>query len=132
MTLFQKATRAKLRFTSARGELSTEQLWDLALTGAKDGCDLNTIAIATNKAIKELDEEGFVSSRATPALSKLKLKLEVLKVIIEVKLKEEEERQLTAAKAIEKQKVLEALSEHDDKALKNLSREELLARLARL
>ena len=71
MTLFQKATRAKLRFLTVKGEVSTEGLWDMTLSGTKDGFDLDTVARATNKSIKELDEEGFVSTRANPALSKL-------------------------------------------------------------
>lgn len=132
MTLFQKATRAKLRFLTVKGEVSTEGLWDMPLSGTKDGFDLDTVARATNKSIKELDEEGFVSTRANPALSKLKLKLEVLKVIIAIKLEEEDARKQEAYRAQEKQKLLAALNEHDDNKLKTLSREELLERLSKL
>lgn len=36
MNMFEFATRSKLRFTSARGELTAEQLWDVPLRSRDD------------------------------------------------------------------------------------------------
>jgi hypothetical protein len=49
--LQEYAVRNKLRFSSSRGELTAEQLWDVPLR-SKDGLDLNAVAQTANKALK--------------------------------------------------------------------------------
>lgn len=131
MNIFEQATRQALRYPSNRGDLSTEQLWDLSLT-KRDGFDLDTIAKTVNAQLKTLSEESFVVKSANPAKDSLELKLEILKHIIAVKLKEAEDRRNAAERATERQKLLDILAEKQDGALKELSVEEIQKRLAEL
>lgn len=67
MSIFQQASRSKLRFATQLGNLSTEDLWDLPLTSVK-GVSLKSIATDLQKQItaqpmKELD--FFELSEAT-------------------------------------------------------------------
>ena len=59
--MFEKATRRKLRFTSAAGLLSTEDLWDLPLTSATGKANLDDIAKALNRRLKDAEEVSFVA-----------------------------------------------------------------------
>ena len=129
--IFEQATRQALRFPSVRGELNTEQLWDLSLT-KRDGFDLDTIAKTVNAQLKTLSEESFVTKSPNPAKDSLELKLEILKHIIAVKLKEAEDRRNAAERAAERQKLLDILAEKQAGALKELSVEDIQKRLAEL
>lgn len=131
MNIFEQATRQALRFSSNRGELSTEQLWDLPLT-KRDGFDLDTIAKTVNAQLKTLSEESFVTKSQNPAKDSLELKLEILKHIIAVKLKDAEDRRNAAERATERQKLLDILAEKQAGALKELSVEDIQKRLAEL
>lgn len=131
MNIFEQATRQALRFSSMAGSLSTEQLWDLPLT-KRDGFDLDTIAKTVNAQLKTLSEESFVTKSQNPAKDSLELKLEILKHIIAVKLKEAEDRRNAAERATERQKLLDILAEKQDGALKELSVEDIQKRLAEL
>lgn len=131
MNIFEQATRQALRFSSNRGELSTEQLWDLPLT-SRQGFDLDSVAKEVNQRLKSVTEESFVTKSQNPAKDSLELKLEILKHIIAVKLKEDEDRRNAAERATERQKLLDILAEKQDSALKELSVEDIQKRLAEL
>lgn len=70
MNIFELATRQKLRFASAKGDLTTEQLWDLPLlisSPTRDvKVDLDTLARSINHELKAQAEESFVSTKANP------------------------------------------------------------------
>jgi hypothetical protein len=57
--LFEKATMKKLRFDTAKGSLSVEQIWELPFTSAS-GVSLDDLAKKYSKMIKEGREESFV------------------------------------------------------------------------
>jgi len=44
MNIFERAARAKVRFSSAVGELTTEQLFDLPLTATGNRLSLDAVA----------------------------------------------------------------------------------------
>lgn len=131
MNIFEQATRQKIRFPSAKGELTTEQLWELPLT-SKTGFDLDTVAREVNRDLKETAEESFVSTRANPARAQLELKLELVKHVIAVKITEAESREQAAARAQERQRLQEILNKKQDAALEGLSVEEIQKRLIEL
>lgn len=81
MENFEKAIRAKLRFSTNKGQLSVEDLWDLNLPS------LNNIAKAVNRELKTDEEEDFIATK-TKANTELQLKLDILKHIISVKIKD--------------------------------------------
>jgi hypothetical protein len=129
--LFIYATRNKLRFASPRGELSTEQLWDMPLR-ANDNFNLNEVAKTANKALKSATEESFVETTKTALHVKLEMALEVVKYVIEVKLEEEAAAQKRAKNKLEKEKLLVILAEKQDGKLSALSENELKKRIASL
>ena len=75
--IFEIATREKIRFETSRGEIGVEELWDVPLT-SKNQFDLDNIAKAVNKKIKDQEEESFVKVKSAES-NTLKLKLEVVK-----------------------------------------------------
>ena len=64
MDLFKRANKQKLRFTSPRGPLCTEDLWDIPLTDADTS--LNNIAKGLNKELNTDSEEDFVKPKVKP------------------------------------------------------------------
>lgn len=129
--IFEVATRSKLRFASIRGELSVEQLWDVPLR-SRDDFNLNAIAKATNKALKEISEENFVETTKTAEHTRREAALEAVKYIIDVKLAEEEAAKTRASKKQEKEKLLTILAEKQAGKLSELSERELQKRIAAL
>jgi hypothetical protein len=131
INLFEYATRSKLRFASAKGGLSSEELWDVPLRSS-DGFNLDAIAKAANRAFKDATEESFVSAAKTPAHTRLEMTLEVVKRIIEVKLYDEADAKKRAENKKEKEKLLQILAEKQDGKLSELSERELKKRIAEL
>ena len=76
MSIFEKASKAKLRFSTSRGQLSTEDLWDLSLES------LDQIAVAIDKALETAGKKSFIGKRDTTNTT-LELQLEILKHIID-------------------------------------------------
>lgn len=131
MNIFEFATRNKLRFSSTRGELSIEQLWDVPLR-SRDGFDLNAIAKVANRTLGNAAEENFVETTKTAEHARLETTLEVVKHVIGVKLAEEQAAKNRAAKKQEKEKLLRILAEKQDGKLSELSEQELRERIAAL
>ena len=131
MNIFEQATRRAIRFESAKGDLSVEQLWDLPLQ-SRNQFDLDTIAKTVNRQLNAVTEESFVRVRENPAKETLSLKLEIVKHIISVKLQEAEEARNRANKASEKEKLLRLLDEKQNEALRTLTPEEIQERLKAL
>ena len=129
--IFEYATRNKLRFASIRGELSVEQLWDVPLR-SRDDFNLNSIAKAANKVLKEISEENFVETSKTAEHTRREAAMETVKYIIDTKLAEETAATTRAAKKQEKEKLLSILAEKQDGKLSELSEKELQKRIAAL
>lgn len=129
--IFETATRTKLRFTSARGELTIEQLWDIPLR-SRDDFNLNVIAKTASKAFKEIAEENFVDQTRTAEYTRRELALEVIKYVIDTKLGEEERAIDLAGKRQEKEKLLKILAEKQEGKLSELSEKELQKRIEAL
>ena len=122
--IFEKASRRKLRFGTNVGLLSVEDLWDLPLTEGK--VNLNDLAKSVNKLIKD-DDEDFVKvrKRATKEESDNKLRLEILKRIIEVRVEEKERKEKALERKREKELIANIITEKQNEELKNKSIEEL-------
>jgi hypothetical protein len=131
MNIFEQATKLALRFPSTKGDLTTEQLWDLPLQ-AKDNFDLDSVAKAINKRLKDISDESFVSTKVSAAQTIAELKLEVVKHVIAVRLEEADDNRKRAARVAEKNKLLGILGDKQDEALKTLTPEEIKKRIAEL
>ena len=130
MSIFEQASRAKLRFPSIKGELTTEQLWDIPLQ-SKTGFDLDNIAKAVNREVKAVTEESFVTE-VNPANTRLTLAFDVVRHVIAVKIKEASIAAERHNKIAERDKLLDILADKQDAALKQLSPEEIQKRLREL
>lgn len=129
--LFEYATRNKLRFSSAKGELTAEQLWDVPLR-SRDDFNLNAIAKTASRWLKDVAEENFVETTKTAEHARREAALEVVKYVIDTKLAEEEAAKTRAARNQEKAKLLQILAEKQDGRLSELSEKELQKRIAAL
>lgn len=129
--IYQKASRAKLRFNTNKGDITVEQLWELPLT-SKTGFDLDTIAKQVNRELNAVAEESFVQVASNPQKAILTLKLDVLKDVISVLQAENAARVDAAQRKAELTKLTSLLDDKKDEALKGLTVEQLQARIASL
>jgi hypothetical protein len=123
--MYKKALRTKLRFSTTKGKLTTEDLFDLSLT------DLNNLAIALDKKLSETPRKSFISD-LTPDTQEDELRFNIVKDVITLKLAERNAAQNAKAKAAEKAQLMEILHRKKNEALENLSVAEIEAKLASL
>jgi len=123
--MFDKATRAKLRFTTDRGILSVEDVWDLSLT------QLNTLAKSLRKKLKEAEEEDFLNTKSESDVTD-KLRFDIVLHILETKKAEKLEREQASEIKIKRAKLLDAIAEKQEADLRNKPVEELLKELEAL
>ncbi|MAT51417.1 MAG: hypothetical protein CMK32_09575 [Porticoccaceae bacterium] len=131
MDIFAKATKIKLRFDSSVGALAVEQLWDLPLTSERK-VNLDGLARAVNRELKETAEESFVQTKPDPRREQLSLQLEILKFIINFRLDENRKKTQAAQLETERERLKSILETKKAQALENLSVEEIEQRLASL
>ena len=127
-TLFEQASRLKLRFASPQGVISVEDLWDLPLTSRTHKANLDDIARTYSRELKEQETESFVTKPARKN-KLLVLGFEIVKRVIEVRLEENAATKDAAAKAARKAKILELLAKKTDEKDGAKSEEELLKEL---
>ncbi len=131
MNIFEQASILKLRFPSSKGELTTEQLWELPLQ-SKSQFDLDNVAKAVNGQLRAVTEESFVSTATNPAKDTLQTKLEIVKHIIAAKITENTALRNAAARKAEREKLVGILADKQDEQLKALTPDAIRARIAEL
>ena len=117
--MFEEASRIKLRFETDRGNVSTEDLWDLPLT-CDNGVSLDELAKAANRAIRESEEESFVVKQ-TNKNAVLALKLDIIKRIIDVRLEMVAAQEMEVERKAKKQRIIEVIADKQDDNLKRKS-----------
>ena len=132
MSIFQQASRSKLRFTTQLGNLSTEDLWDLPLTSA-NGVSLKSIATelqlqVSAQPLKELD--FFDVPEATD--STLQLRFDIVKHIVTTRVAESHDKSAEAAKDTKRAQLQALINDKLQDELKGKSIDELQAELASL
>ena len=123
--MYKEASKMKLRFATVKGNLSVEDLWDLSLTA------LDKMAVAIDEQISKNPKKSFIFE-TTPEDKVSKLKLDILKDIINTKLEEKAKKDSEKQKISERNKLLEILAKKEEASLENLSIEELKNKLAEL
>ena len=123
--MFDKATRMKLRFTTDRGFLSVEDIWDLTLT------QLNNLAKSLRKKLKEGEEEDFLNTKSESDTTE-KLRFDIVLNILETKKTEKAEREQAEEIKGKRQKLLGLIAEKQDAALRDKPVDELLKELEAL
>lgn len=130
--MFEKATRLRLRFETAKGFLSIEDLWDLPLqTTRVNGVSLDQIAIELNRELKDAATVSFVDD-APKGNEELQLKFDIVKHLIDVRKAENAAIAVERERAATKQRILEIIAKKQDSVLENASIEELQEKLASL
>ena len=126
MDNFKEASRLKLRFATPKGNLSTEQLWDLTQT------DLSNSIKAVKKVLKKTDDDelSFLEDSKVVDVEN-QLRFDILKDVYLVKKKEAEERRDAAANKEQEQKILAIIARKQDGELEGKSIEELQALLSK-
>ena len=120
---FEKATRFGIRFTTTKGDISVEDVWNLPLTSK--GLSLDSLAKSLYRELKESEEESFVT-KPTMKNSLIKLKFDIVKYIIDVKLREKEEKEAKIVNKEKIEKIERVLQQMEDKELLENSKEDLL------
>lgn len=118
---FQQATRVKLRFQTDKGPLTVEQIWDLPLT------TLDMMAVAIEETLDKSTKSFLTKKDEEQAL-----RFEILKTVIEVRVKEHEDAANSKAIAEKKQTLLQLIDEKKADSLKNMSIEDLQKELEKL
>ena len=127
--MFEQATRLKLRFETAKGALTVEDLWDLPLTSTSKP-NLNDLAKGLSRYLRE-NEEDFVGV-ASKADTAAQLKFSIVKHIIGVRLAEDEAAKAASDRRETKNRIMALIAEKQDENLRGKSLEELQAMVATL
>ena len=129
--IFEKASRAKLRFPTPRGNLSVEQLWDLPLD--KGEVNLYNLAqdLLTQVADKPAEKLSFFSKAVTVDES-AELRFEIIKHIVTARVAEAEANQNEAIKRTQAAELDTLIAAKKAEVKQNLSLEELEAMRAKL
>lgn len=131
--MFEEAVRRKFRFESPKGLLTTEDLWDLPLISSRGvTVSLDDIAKNVNRQLKETSEESFVSPTNNSKAQLLQSKLDILKHIISVKLRERDEIAAASRRQSEKARLYELLEKKELQELEGLSKEDIQKKIAEL
>lgn len=129
--MFEQASRLKLRFVTPKGGLSVEDLWDLPLTGKPGTANLDDIAKELYKKLRDGDDLSFVST-TKKGDTLTKLQFDIVRHIIEVRLAENEKKELALVNKAKKDRILAIMAEKENDSLKSASMDELKRMLADL
>ncbi len=124
MNIFEQASKEQLRFETSRGQLSTEQLWDLALTPLATLLKFLKGKLSTTATA---DDMAFLESNATATDKTLQLKFDIAKSIY---LSKKGDRDAIKNKAVDKEhnaKIDALIATKQDKDLEGKTIEELEA-----
>lgn len=121
---FVQASRAKLRFQLTNGLVATEDLWSASLS------ELDKLAIALRRKLTA-DNESFITT-TKPTNQFDALQFDIVRYVIDVRLKERDRSRADAVRAQQRQKLLEARAAQQDAAIRSLTPAEIDAELKRL
>src|SRR5580704_4098026 len=79
VNIFKEASRQKLKFKTAVGEVTTEQLWDLSLP------HLDILAVSLDTEHKDSGKKTFLTDAKTPKDPIAKLKFDVVYDVLRTK-----------------------------------------------
>lgn len=120
--MYKKASQLKLRFETAKGLLSVEQLWDLNLADLSD-------AIKKVKSVLKKDDDDELSflEDGKKIDSENELRFEIMKDVYLTRKKQQEDALSELEKKEHNQKILGIIADKTDDELRSKSVEELQA-----
>lgn len=130
MNIFEYATRNKIRFSTERGNLTVEDLWDLPLTSTR-GLSLDQIGRDLRKVIREHEEESLVEVY-NPIEHEMTIMFNIVKHIIDTKQQENINRKNKAEKDLKIKKLEEILARKTEDSLNELSIDDIQAEIEKI
>ena len=128
--IFLLAAATGLRFASAKGQLTTEQLFQLPLQSTS-GLSLDAVGMQIKRDLNETKEESLIA-KASPQTADLELKLDIVMAVIEHKQAENAAKNQKAVNATRRKKLLALQEGKRDEADAKLTPEQIEAELAAL
>lgn len=125
LNVFEYATRNKMRFPY-KGTITVEDLWDLSVT------ELDKIYKTLNAQVKAYEQEESLLKTKSVEDMNVYYQIDIIKHIVEVKVQEQETREMAAEKAAQRQKIMAIIAKKQDESLENASIDDLNAMLAAL
>lgn len=122
--MFIKASRQKVRFSTTKGELTVEDLWDLPLTSNTNKVNLDDIARGLFRQLKNDDGVSFVE-KAQKSDETIQLKFDIAKYIIDVRLAENEASRVQKDNKDKKQTLLAIIAQKETESLMGASLDDL-------
>jgi hypothetical protein len=116
--MYKEASKQKLRFSTSKGNLTTEQLWDLSLT------DLDALAVSLDNSYKESKGRSFLEKR-TKLDKSIKLQFDIVLDVLQTKIADAEAATEARETKEHNNKILTLISEKKDGELKGKSIKEL-------
>lgn len=117
--MYKQLIKDRTRFTTSKGNLSLEQLWDLSIN------ELDTLAVSLQEAYdKSNNKKSFIQKKTTKDKN-LKLQLDVVLDILLTKQEESEAAQKKAERKANNQKIMALIADKQDEALAKKSIKEL-------
>jgi len=123
-SMFEKASRLKVRFDTPKGNITVEDLWDLPLSHKQHRFDLDTLAKTIYREVKDSEEGSFVKAQSK-ANELLNLKFNLVKHVIAVKLEEERQARAEVADRQRKEQIKEIIAKKKNQELEQMSIEDL-------
>lgn len=124
--LFEQASRTKLRYESAKGQLTMEDLWDLSLTS------LDTLAQKVNKSLQDEGVTSFIPNASSKPGTQNSLRLDLLKYVIGVKVAENTARLLKSEASTQLAQYKELLANKALESMSNMTPEEIQKKITEL
>lgn len=121
--MYKDLIRNRTRFTTAKGNLSLEQLWDLSID------ELDALAVSLQEAYDNSNSKKSFIYKKTAKDKTLKAQLDVVLDILQTKMEEAEEAKVKAERKANNKKIMAIIADKQDEALKSKSLKELYALL---
>jgi len=120
--MYKEASKQKLRFQTSKGNLTTEQLWDLSTT------ELDVLAVSLETEYKQSGKKSFLVAKSTKDKT-TKLRFDIVLDVLTTKVEEEEK--VANARDIKEhnQKILSLIADKKEGELAGKSVKELEAML---
>lgn len=125
MNIFERVSRGNIMFQSVRGNLTDRDLWNLTKE------ELDGMYSKLSAKLKKEEGESLLDKKKQSTVDD-ELRLEVIKYIVESKLRQEESAEKAVVTRERKAKLEKALAEKRDGAINEMSEEDIEKELAEL
>lgn len=123
--IFERASRLALRFSTSKGEITTEDLWKLSLE------NLDAMARKIRKEINETSEESLLTSKVQKT-SKLQLAYDIIAHIVKVRLEEKDRKEKRQAQQQKLELLQETLMKKEIEKVTSMSEDDIRKTIADL